>query len=680
MKLSTKIGFLLSFIITFAAVIFAGALGLTYILEPEILPDTDGIEVGNQSVTIKLSADININVSGDTSKVVRRGEDAVFNISFKNDYIFASADEGVEYSDGVITIRNCTKSKSYSVSSKYKYDFYDFSFANADPDYGVVYTNTFSGLVSENKLITLTAVPTEGNRFLGWSIGASITDGGQVVSYASEYSFKLKGDAKYYPNFLQEGYAIIKYNLNGGKLADGVSETLITQFDTSTKRCPNLLAETGIMHRDGYTLLEYTTNPDGTGTAINPGGLAVLNDAGYLEVWAQWAEWTDAENFTYIIDSGKVTITGYTANADKLVIPGKIDGKPVTKIAAGAVKNKSFSSLILPKSIDEMDIMAFENCQYFNTLYVYDTFNYIPDEAFYNCRKFSNMRLNAGRLPVHIVNSENMATRMSYVMTRDENKPLILIVGGSSVLYGVKAKQMDTALNNKYTVINCGTNANNIGMLFMESLSTFMKEGDIIINAPEYGNTQLGSHDMFWRMLRATECCYNMYRYVDFSVYNKFFSAMSEFNLTIRKTDAGRSYDTKNTALTEGYCDLPNSGNTGVNSGNQTINASTPFDENRINNLNRIHSLLSAKGIKYYFSCAPIFGPGLTASSNLTAYYEKACLRLSAPVISDPNDYVFEAEHFSNSIAHLTEEGAQLRTQQLLDDLEAQFEKEALTP
>lgn len=49
---------------------------------------------------------------------------------------------------------------------------------------------------------------------------------------------------------------------------------------------------------------------------------------------------------------------------------------------------------------------------------------------------------------------------------------------------------------------------------------------------------------------------------------------------------------------------------------------------------------------------------------------EELTKRLSCPVISDYRDYMFDYNLFYNTDLHLTTEGAALRTQQLIEDLQ----------
>ena len=64
----------------------------------------------------------------------------------------------------------------------------------------------------------------------------------------------------------------------------------------------------------------------------------------------------------------------------------------------------------------------------------------------------------------------------------------MILVGGSSSLYGYNTPALIEGLNsNGYDInaLNCGTNASGTGMLYIEALSAFMQECDIVLNALE---------------------------------------------------------------------------------------------------------------------------------------------------------------------------------------------------
>ena len=73
------------------------------------------------------------------------------------------------------------------------------------------------------------------------------------------------------------------------------------------------------------------------------------------------------EGFKYIADGdekNEITITGYTSDLDltNVVIPDEIDGKPVTKIGAGAFKSSGIISLTVSDSVTTIADYAFAYC------------------------------------------------------------------------------------------------------------------------------------------------------------------------------------------------------------------------------------------------------------------------------------------------------------------------------
>ncbi len=685
--ISKIIGLVLFFVIIIGSVIFAGI----YIDETLNSPSKDaflgGFEgtlppSGDSEIKIKvlLEHDENCVVVSQNPVFVDDGEDAIFEVVFKENYAFSQIENG-KYYDGYVTVRTPSADTTAKISSKLTTAYYSFDYVIPSLDSGTVECNKQPGQVSANQSIIISATPKENATFLGWSAGETVVNGGKMLSYSRTYAFKPTEDVVLYPNFLEEGYAIIKYNLNGGVLAgDNVTDTIITQFNTSVKPCPNLLANDGTFYREGYTLIEYNTSPDGRGEAINPGGLTSIPKTGLLEIYCQWSKWTSEEDFSYSISNNQVTITAYNGDDDTVSIPESISGVPVTKISRAAFVNKSFYSLVLPPSIRTIDSAAFIDCKYFNTLYIYDTFTSIPDDAFSDCKAFSNLRLNAGRGPVFVNNAESIASRFEVLLSRRDNKPLILLVGGSSCLYGFDSPFIEEMLDYKYHVVNCGTNAGGTGMLYIEALSSFMREGDIIISVPEYDNVQMGDYKLFWRTYRATESCYNIFRYVDFSKYTHFFSSFSEFNTSTeaRALLKPSTYYQRNSTLTEGNCDIKMS-RSYVNqiwSSDISVHRYTVSDE-RIARINQIIEIVEGKNITYLFSCAPIYKHTYGGTKEtVDGYTQSMKERLDCPFISDPNDYFFEYNEYYDSIYHLTSEAAKKRSRQLALDILAYFENQ----
>ena len=64
--------------------------------------------------------------------------------------------------------------------------------------------------------------------------------------------------------------------------------------------------------------------------------------------------------YTYTMENGEVTITGYNGTATELEIPAEIDGAPVTEIAQEAFMNQyGLTSVVLPDSLKTIGSGAF---------------------------------------------------------------------------------------------------------------------------------------------------------------------------------------------------------------------------------------------------------------------------------------------------------------------------------
>ena len=672
--------FALLFAFTLVFCLIAGKSFLT-IPNTDLIPPNEGVTPKPiKEFTITLTPDSNCIVTSTNPVTVRYGETAVFQVVFNENYQLDNTN--ARYENGFVYVDDCIATSTYHIYSQKINEYCSFDYEAPTSGEGNISCNKAPGTYLSNQSITITAEAIGESKFTGWSVGGTILDGGTMVSYSASYTFKLNGDTKLYPNFLKDGYTYIKYHLNGGTLSsDGITDVIMSQFNTKNKPCPNLMADTGEVSRDGYTLLEFTTNKDGSGLAINPGGLVDIPDSGVLEVWAQWSKWTDAELFEFTESNGEITITKYKGNDSNVTVPAYINGKPITKISKNAFVNKSFDTLVLPKTLISMDSASFVGCSNFDTLYIFDTFKSIPDDAFSNCKSFSNLRLNAGRNPSYSTNAESVATRLGYIMTRENysNKPIILLVGGSSSLFGFDSQYLEELLGYQYYVINCGTNAGGCGMLYIEALSSFLKPGDIIMNVPEFGNVQFGDPSLYWRTFRATESCYNIYRYVDFSKYKKFFSAMSEFNSSTeaRANLSESSYEIKNTSLTDFNCDLNRYREYSSRPAYSSISINKNLvTQERVNTFNSVISIVKSKGLKYYIGSAPVYNYKLNATDKSIEEFVSAMSAVNAPYISDPNDYKYDDRLFYDSQYHLTTEGARLRTKQLSLDLIAQFNKE----
>ena len=191
----------------------------------------------------------------------------------------------------------------------------------------------------------------------------------------------------------------------------------------------------------------------------------------------------------------------------------------------------------------------------------------------------------------------------------------------------------------------------------------------------------MGKSEIVWRTLRATESCFNVFSYIDFSKYTGFFTAMTEFNTdtTARAGKAARSYDL-NHGLTPRYCDLKQV----YPSGNTIYSAIRPnsgsLTDDAIVNINTLIATLRSNGVKYYFGCAPICyydAKGTKPTDKeLDDFYKRAVENLQCPVISHPKNYLYNTLQYCNSSYHLDTENAGVHSLRVVADIKAQLESE----
>lgn len=116
---------------------------------------------------------------------------------------------------------------------------------------------------------------------------------------------------------------------------------------------------------------------------------------------------TPAEELTYEMVDGEVTITGYLGTARELVLPQEIEGRPVTEIGAYAFAEYDMTSIELPDTLIEIGAYAFTECNCLTEIKIPENVEAIGEGAFYHCDVLRKVELPEGlkRIEVGAFNS-----------------------------------------------------------------------------------------------------------------------------------------------------------------------------------------------------------------------------------------------------------------------------------
>ncbi len=701
---------------------------------------------------VMLTADAGITVKTDNPVYVNSGENAVFEIEIGTTFVIDTI-EGASISDNKVTAENITRDTivkistidlGYNTHTECKYYFEgDASDTSSVVNGAAVKTGTEVTVSAKNKT----------DKFIGWSIGAKTTDVSKMISTDRDYTFRISPDLldannviKLYANYSDASFYY--YDPNGGNINMGTTLAKDCTYYQAAKEGERLKITTasvyrevyesvhlfyddGSFTREGYVLKEYNTKPDGTGEGYSLGSMFYPDpDKEASILYCIWAKETDAAQFTYEdveypLPAGVsrekashwnvsgVKITSYTGDADTLVIPEKLGGKPVTAIASGAVVNKTFTTLVLSKNLLRIDDGAFAGCSNLETVYYSDAI-YIISSNVFDAATYTNFRhfySNATMAPRS--GASGYSVKLSRLLAGVNEKKIIMIAGSSS--YQGFASEYMEALIKDYRVVNFGTTRTTHGAIYLEAMKHYADADDIVLYAPENSTYMIGESELYWKTLRDLEGMNNFFRYIDISNYTNLFSAYSEYNKehkygsnptryesgydTITKKDNkinkyGEIKDTKRVSLSDSYVDVYYiTLNERIKSKyegewDNVANQEASKDYNDPNNitwqsitdpvLSRLmnHAIDSAKsgGAKVYFSFCPMDADKVVNEARniaRTAEYDNLIKNTYNfdGVLGTSANYIFAHKYFYDNAFHPNDIGRAYRTYRVYIDL-----------
>ena len=255
----------------------------------------------------------------------------------------------------------------------------------------------------------------------------------------------------------------------------------------------------------------------------------------------------------------------------------------------------------------------------------------------------------------------------------------IVIIGGSSVPFGIDSKQMEKMLG--MPVVNFGLYATLGTKLMLDLSRDYIKEGDIVVIAPE---TDAQTYSLFFGAEAAWQAAD-----ADLSLLPKIakdnFGAMLggawryaaqklKYSLSAHSLDPEGVY---NASSFDEYGDIiyPRDYNKMELMYDSSLEIRLSKDivsREFIDYVNEYVESANKKGAKVLFSFAPMNMDALSADVTLEMIAEFESFiaeNFASELISDPNAYIYESGYFYDSNFHLNNAGAVMHTANLAHDI-----------
>lgn len=452
---------------------------------------------------------------------------------------------------------------------------------------------------------------------------------------------------------------------------------------------------TSLFTKPNHTLTGWNTAEDGSGTAVGLGSRAQPG----ARLYAQWAAWNDAAEFTFTLQNGAATVTGWRGQSETLVVPQTLGGVPVTALAAGAFAGAPCTRVVLPPTLRRIEPNAFAGCAV-QTLTLFDTLREVTDYAFCGCTALQTLHLNAATAPVYSASYyASFADKFDRLRALAGQQKLVLF-SGSSARFGYDCAALDAGLPS-YGVVNMGVFAYTNALPQLEVLRTQMRRGDILLLSPEFDaakrqfcTTNALDEDFFCMM----EADYDTLALLDLRGYTGVFSALGSYlkiragmraaDYALSPADFDEAGDPVATPSYNAYGDYilyrPNASDDAPIYGLPVDYTVQAFPQNYyLDAANAAWRPFAQDGVRVYLTYSPRNRLAVSANSTpaaVAALDEYLCQNLEIPILGTLADSLLPGRYFYGTDNHLSTQGVAKRTQAVLRDLTAQLQKEGASP
>ena len=678
------------------------------VLSTLLLATSCGKTESDRNVTVMLTDGDGFNITSENPVKIKSGEDAVFDVEFEKNYAFAdNMPKNVKYKNGKLTVSDVkypTTVDLYAVdkSTNRKYSFSLQSLSGG----GYTESSLPGGKYPKGTRISVSATPKKDYEFLGWSLGKTIANEGELISTDRAYSFILSESTTIHANFrntapkveehtsrpvavLSES-KIILYHPNGGAIVGSEDKFYTAQSSDSYFLMPNTLPGANeLFVREGYKLIGFSDKEDGSGNFYGLGHTARFADGerAVTSFYCVWEKYSDLSYFTYEDYEDGIAVTGYSGNEEKVVIPEIINGKKVTRINSGAISGDNIKTLMLPCYLTSGESGAIYDCPALEKVHMSDAITDVPNDMFSDSASFRTIHVDAAIRPVFTSNYRNFSLKYQYLISLPDDRNKVVVLSGSNTDHGLDTLLMEESLEGKYYCVNFGTDAAFNITLILDCIGSLLSDGDYMIHNFEQMDYCRGTFEINALTFQGLESNYNILSLVDFSKYTNFFESLCAFNET-RGKNFGGDYNSnpsvhnkrgEKNSIQQNY----NTDDFFVGSNGRFEFSDKLISKEEAANLCLIYDNIREKGATVLVSY-----PSFNYNAVMEEYRNKASYdtydkflreNLNAPVISVVHDYIFPGKYMSNTDYHLNFHGRKIRTAKLLRDF-CKYTKDKYTP
>lgn len=634
-------------------------------------------EAGKTEATVRLLRGEGFTVNGVSEKTVAIGSDVSFGITVTDGYYFVASNCGASYADGTVTLKNVTADQDITLSFR-KSDVSTIYYEHGSVEKAVVGTG-----------IIYSATADDGYTFTYW------TNGGTRYSYANDLTVPPDADAELTPVFVRsDEMQLIVYHANGGTVTGSGDESVTYAFSSDVYLYPAAFGEWCFktFDREGYVPIEYNTKPDGSGRVYSLGS-RIFEDAKTVDIYVIWAKETAADDFVMSRTTGDdragVTLEKYIGTDEIVVIPENIDGLPVRNVSGGCFENSGITEVVISRNVMTVERRAFVGCERLKTVYMCDSVENVYDDSFIGCAELSDLRMIAVLPPVysnHLIGTTVRRFELLY-STRKDDRTNIIFYGGSSIFQGIDGSTISEMFNTSFfRIINGGQNAYVSGAFMLDLYSSFMKRSDVMVYIPEY-SALVYSNEWELPTWIVLEEFYDAFRFIDLRDYTGVFGAFRDFqhgssNYTfvgkLRQLADGKAleYEDYNDTVDEYFTRADNFDVVRAEIMQEPVPINYDMFKGYVTDvINETYiAKLMPRGITTYFaSCGMWEYAFIGDNSQYTMYETWLKSYLEFPYISSCLDHLFPIDYISDSISHLTREGAVIHSRILGKELIAQM-------